>query len=54
MRGRRVGEGEDMTGKSPTGKGIMIWGRKNYGERRDCSSGLGILAGSVVGFWVFG
>jgi hypothetical protein len=34
MEGRRVSEGGDMMGKSPTGEGIMkIGGKENRGRR---------------------
>jgi hypothetical protein len=52
MRGRRVGEGEDMTGEESYGKDYENRGKEELWERRDCSSGLG-FSGSVVGFCSF-
>jgi hypothetical protein len=43
MEGRRVGEGEDMRGKSLTGEDYYLGGRKHFG------GGTGFLFG--IFFW---
>ena len=52
MEGRRVGEGGDMTGKSPTGEEHYFFGRKNYWRGEDCM--LGLLFFLVLGVWFWG
>jgi hypothetical protein len=52
MEGRRVSEGGDMMGKSPTGEGDYFFGRKNYWRGEDCMSGLLIFL--VLGVWFWG
>jgi hypothetical protein len=54
MKGRRVGEGGDMTGKSPTGRGGLFLGKEAF-WRGDCMSVfLAFFSGvEEFGFGVF-
>ena len=56
MEGRRVGEGGDMTRKSPTGEGIMkIGGRNMIGRGSvflwNIEDIFLVLRSLVLGFW---